>query len=134
MAGSYERPFEPVDFGERSAALFALGDMIAQLRREEAHQSGHRSALTLLHEPDLTLVLTAVCAGAECQEHAAAESTVLLGLEGTIAIKGARGGGVLQIGPGVAAALAPELVHTIEAVTDAAYLTIIGSDQAGQAR
>jgi hypothetical protein len=125
MSVAYARPFHPLDLANRAAAVFALGDMIDQLRHEEVYRSANRNALTLIHDAYLTAVLTVTRAGAECEDHFSQEPTVFIVLEGELAIESADGG--IMYLPGCSAgALARDVRHKLTASTDCAYLMVMG--------
>ena len=127
MASSFERPFHPIDLSEDAAALFPLRTMIDELRQEDVYKSSSRNALALIHDEGLRAVLTVAKEGVECGDHTSPEPTVVVNLAGRLAIKGSEGAGMIQLSEGTAAALAPNLSHRLAAVTECAYLTIVGS-------
>jgi hypothetical protein len=89
--------------------------------------------LTLVHDDDLTAVLTVAKQGTQCADHAAAAPTIVVNLSGKLEIRGASGGGVIQLVDNAAAVLAPAVEHKLAAVTDCAYLLIIGGNHKTQA-
>jgi quercetin dioxygenase-like cupin family protein len=131
MAHTFERPFVPVDLAEQAAATFPLQGMIEQLRDEDVFRDSSRNALTLLHDSELTAVLAVAKEGTQCAEHAASQPTIVVNLAGKLEIRGSSGG-VIQLVQNSAAVLAPEVVHKFAAVTDCAYLLIIGGNQKTQ--
>lgn len=130
MTDCYERPFTPIDLSERAAALFPLQGMIDQLRNEESFRDSNRNALTLVHDDSLTAVLTVAKEGAQCADHSAPEPTFAICLTGELEVRAASGGAVIDIPQGEAAILAPEVLHRLVAVTDCAYLLVMGGDKA----
>lgn len=133
MAECYERPFVPVDFSQRAAAMFPLQGMIDQLRNEESFRDSNRNALTLVNDDNLTAVLAVAKEGAECADHSAPEPTFAICLAGKLEVRAASGGGVIDIPQGSAAVLAPDVLHKLAAITDCAYLLVMGGDGAGGA-
>jgi quercetin dioxygenase-like cupin family protein len=126
----YERPFVPVDLSKRAAALFPLPAMIEQLRNEESFRDSNRNALTLVHQDGLTAVLTVAVEGAQCADHSAPEATFAVCLSGELEVRAGTGGAVIAIPPGEAAILAPHVEHRFVAVTDCAYLLVMGGEPA----
>jgi quercetin dioxygenase-like cupin family protein len=127
MPSTYERPYHPIDLTEEAAAVFPLGRMIEDLLEEEVYQTSERDALTLVHDDGLSVVLTVAKKGAECGEHTSPEPALIISLRGEVAIKGASDAGIVYVPKDSAAALAPGVPHKLEAISDCAYLTIIGS-------
>jgi len=123
---AYTRPFHPLDFATHAAALFSLEDMIEQLRQEDVYQSGNRNALTLLHDESLTVVLTVARAGAECEEHFSQQPTMFIVLQGELEIDSASEGDRLHLHSASAAALAQNVLHRLTAITECAYLLVMG--------
>jgi quercetin dioxygenase-like cupin family protein len=128
----YERPFVPVDLSERAAAIFPLQGMIEQLSREEVFREANRNALTLVHHDNLTAVLTVAKEGARCADHSAAEPTLVVGLTGELEVQAASDGEVIHVSEGSAAVLAPDVLHNLVAVTDCAYLLVIGGGKVAE--
>lgn len=126
MAVAYTRPFHPLDLASRAAAVFSLGEMIDQLRHEEVSHGASRNALTLVHDENLTAVLTVARQGAECGDHYSQEPTVFVMLEGELAIASASDGGITYLPNGSAGALARDVRHKLSATTDCAYLMVMG--------
>jgi quercetin dioxygenase-like cupin family protein len=126
MGNTYERPFVPVDLAQRAAAVFPLQGMIEQLRSEASFHDANRNALTLVRNDGLTAVLAVAKKGAQCADHSAAEPTLAVCLTGELEVRAASGGGVIDIPKGAAAVLAPDVLHRLVAITDCAYLLVIG--------
>jgi quercetin dioxygenase-like cupin family protein len=126
MSDSFERPFHPVELSSRAAKQLPLGSMIDQLRGEESYRNARRNALTLVHDDGLAVVLTVAKGGAVCGEHSSPEPSLVVSLAGQLAIKSTSDEEIL-LPQGSAGALGPDVHHRLAAVTDCAYLTIIGS-------
>ena len=124
---SIARPSHPIDLSQDSAAVFPLRSMIEKLRREDVYDRSSRNAVALIHDDGLRAVLTVAREGAECGDHASPEPTLVINLAGRLAVRGADGGGAIELPEGSAAALAPNVRHRLAAVTACAYLTIVGS-------
>jgi quercetin dioxygenase-like cupin family protein len=126
MSDSFERPFHPVELSRRVAKQLPLGSMIDQLRGEESYRNASRNALTLVHDDGLAVVLTVARGGAECADHSSPEPSLVVSLAGELAIKSPSDEEIL-LPQGSAGTLGPDVHHRLAAVTDCAYLTIIGS-------
>ena len=101
---------------------FDLPKEIEQLKGEDAWRSG-RNARTLIKTPDLRIVLTVLRANARVDEHR---------VNGTVAIHTVSGHTCIHAGDrkfdlpaGHLLALAEDLPHDVEAVTDSAFLVTI---------
>src|SRR5215467_436707 len=69
MSEAFVRPFRPVELTASTLTSFPLQAMAQQLMTEDAFQTSGRNALTLIHHPNLTVVLTVLRAGAVLDEH-----------------------------------------------------------------
>jgi quercetin dioxygenase-like cupin family protein len=122
----YARPFEPTHLEPGTIGAFPLAEMARQLAAERPFRESGRSALTLVHDRTLTMVLTAARGGTTCQEHAERGPTSIVVLSGEIVITPTDSRAPIALGGGSAAALAPGIGHVITARTDSAFLTVIG--------
>jgi quercetin dioxygenase-like cupin family protein len=116
---------QPVDLTNQAAALFSLPALMLSLSEEANPNDSNRNALTLLRNEELTAVLTVVKEGAECGQHSAPSPAMIIALSGEVEIRAADGASI-YVPQGLAAALAPGVPHQIAAVTDCAYLLVIG--------
>lgn len=122
-----ERPSHPIDLASDAGAVFQFASAIDALREEDVYGHSNRNAIGLVHDDGLRAVLTVAKAGTECDDHAAREPTMIVTLSGRLSITGGEGAGVIQVPEGSAAVLAPGVRHRLVAVTDCAYLLIVGS-------
>ncbi|HZR99867.1 MAG TPA: cupin domain-containing protein [Chloroflexota bacterium] len=102
---------------------FDLGVEAAQLRYEHGWRDGEQSANTLVHEPDLRVVLIALRRGARIREHRTA---------GRITVQVTAGRARLhcpdqtvELSAGHLLALEPGIPHDVEALEDSALLLTI---------
>jgi quercetin dioxygenase-like cupin family protein len=126
MSVAYTRPFHPLEFATKAAGQFALGAMIDQLQNEGSYRTAHRNALTLVRDDGLTAVATVARKGAQCEEHFSRGPTVFIVLEGELAIESAGDDRVITLPKGSVGVLAREIRHQLTAVSDCAYLMIMG--------
>ena len=126
MSDAFERPFRPVELTASTLTAFPLQAMAHQLMTENAFQTSGRNALTLIHQTNLTVVLTVLKAGAVLQEHHAPAPVTLLPLFGEIILTLAEGTTRLTLDPGTAAVFAAHLPHRVEAQQDSAFVLVMG--------
>jgi len=92
-----------------------------QLRAEQAYEQHGQSAKTLVRHEHFRVVLIALKAGRECQEHRAEESVSVQAVEGDVRVHLASRE-TLDLKAGNLLALAPALAHHFEAVSDSILL------------
>jgi quercetin dioxygenase-like cupin family protein len=126
MPEAFARPFRPVELTASTLTSFPLQAMAQQLMTEEAFQTSGRNALTLIHNKDLTVVLTVLQAGAVLQEHHAPAPVTLLPLFGEIVLASAAGTTRLTLDHSNAAVFAAHLLHRVEAQQDSAFILVMG--------
>jgi quercetin dioxygenase-like cupin family protein len=126
MAEAFVRPFRPVELTPATLMSFPLQAMAQQLMTEDAFQTSGRNALTLIHDKDLTVVLTVLKAGAVLDEHHAPAPVTLLPLFGEIVLASAEGTTRLTLAQGIGAVFAAHLSHRVEAQQDSAFLLVMG--------
>src|SRR5262249_46001700 len=131
MSAAYERPFHPIDFCDQAAATFPLCEMIDQLRREDVYAVSRRNALTLIRDEGLAAVLIVAREGAQCEEHFSQELTLFIVLEGALSIESASNRKRISLATCSAGALAPNVRHQLRAITDCAYLVVMGHHTRG---
>lgn len=121
------RPFRPVDPSEASAPAFALRPLAERLMREEAFRAHGRDAITLVHRPDLTVVLSVVAKGRTIDENRHVPGpTLLVTLSGAFELRRA-GQEPVSLDAQTAATVAPEVDHVLVAKEDSALLLVIGA-------
>ena len=126
MSEAFERPFRPVALSDTTLTSFSVHEMAQQLMTEEAFQTSGRNALTLIHDKNLTVVLTVLKAGAVLQEHHAPAPVTLLPLFGNIVLSADEGRKSTELDAGKAGAFAAHLEHRVEASQDSAFLIVMG--------
>jgi quercetin dioxygenase-like cupin family protein len=126
MSDAFERPFRPVELTPSTLTAFPLQAMAQQLMTENAFQTSGRNALTLIHQTNLTVVLTVLKSGAVLHEHHAPAPVTLLPLFGEIILTSAEGTTRLTLDPGTAAVFAAHLPHRVEARQDSAFVLVMG--------
>ena len=126
MENVYERPFKPASIHLDTARAFPLSAPTEQLKSEGAFRDSGRDALTLVHDPSLTMVLTVVRGGTACGEHRPAGPTAIIVLSGTITLTVPRAETPTVLEGGSMAAVGRDFAHVVAAKTDAAFLTVIG--------
>jgi quercetin dioxygenase-like cupin family protein len=126
MSEAFVRPFRPVELTASTLTSFPLQAMAQQLMTEDAFQTSGRNALTLIHHPNLTVVLTVLQAGAGLDEHHAPAPVTLLPLFGEIVLASAEGTTRLTLNHSNGAVFAANLPHRVEAQQDSAFLLVMG--------
>jgi quercetin dioxygenase-like cupin family protein len=131
----YERPFQPTAIDVDTLRAFPLSDMTEQLKAESTFRNSGRDALTLVHGPNLTLVLTVVRGGAACNEHRSPGPAAIILLSGTLVLSSRHADTPATLEAGSMVAVGRNVVHVLTAKSDAVFLTIIGRQQhAGRTR
>ena len=126
MSEAFERPFRPVELTPSTLTSFPLQAMAQQLMTEDPFQTSGRNALTLIHHPNLTVVLTVLKAGAVLDAHHAPAPVTLLPLFGEIVLASAEGSTRLTLDHSKAAVFAAHLPHRVEAQQDSAFVLVMG--------
>jgi len=114
----------PVELTGTSIEFFALDDIAASLRQEDAYERSGRTAASLARGDDLTMTLTVARAGTTIREHDAPGPVIIVSLEGRIVLETTDGKRTLE--PGGATAFAADVRHGVQAREDSAFLVIIG--------
>jgi quercetin dioxygenase-like cupin family protein len=100
-----------------------LNSEIAELWALPVMQTSGRVAKTIVMQPDLRVVLTAVRKGASVAEHQVAGSAFVQTLRGTIALHFQ--GQVKELPAGSVMLLPPDTAHKVVAQEDSAFLVTI---------
>lgn len=114
----------PVELTGTTIEFFALDDLAASLRDEEAYERSGRTAASLARSDDLTLTLVVARAGETIREHDAPGPVAIVPLEGRLVLETSDGDHPLE--PGRATAFAADVRHAVRADGDCAFLVIIG--------
>lgn len=129
MTQSSQRQELPINLAAQGAASFSLLSLAAQVRREDAYATGGKSGLTLVRQPDLTVVLTVVKQGVEIHEHKAHAPATVVVLEGAIDFQVADHE-PLYLETGATVLFDAEVPHRVSAKKDSAFLLVIGGHRA----
>ena len=127
MYASFTRPFQPIELTTGTIEAFDLQALGKQLMTETPFTQHGRNGLTLVRADDLTMVLTVAKAGKVIQEHTSQGPTAILVLVGSITLTAAGDSKGQALEQGMAAAMASNVAHSVEAHTDSVFLIIIGS-------
>jgi len=120
-SGSPERP------AQRLAALtlqFDLAHEIDEILHEDIWQRSDRNSKTLVKEPFLHVVLTALKAGARLDRHQTEGPVALHGLRGKVRISAL--GDTVELGPGRLLAIEAGVPHEAEATEESVFLITLG--------
>lgn len=112
---SLEQP--PLRGGTRA---FNLADEIETIRRDKALGAKGHTAVTLVKEPDLRLVLIVMSAGARIHEHKADASVSIQALDGLVRFRVSER--TIDLPKGRLITLARSVVHDVEALEVSALL------------
>jgi quercetin dioxygenase-like cupin family protein len=104
--------------------VFELSDELERLKAEPSWQRGDRNANTLVKEPDFRIVLTALKAGAQLEEHQVAGRVAVQVLAGRVRMH--LPDGAVELAAGRLIAFEPEIAHRVEALEESALLLTIG--------
>jgi quercetin dioxygenase-like cupin family protein len=108
---------------EIALRILRFQDQIATLKKEPAWQQGERVARTLVKQGRLSVVLTLMRAGAALREHRAEGAVTIQCLTGRMILH-AHGTSV-ELTEGEMAALDSGIEHSIDAVSETAFLLTI---------
>jgi quercetin dioxygenase-like cupin family protein len=121
------RPFRPVDPSEPTTPAFALRPLAEQLMQEDAFREHGRDAITLVHRPDLTAVLSVVAKGRTIDQNRRVPGpTLLVVLSGAFELR-REGQETVVLGAETAATVAPEVDHVLVARESSTLLLVIGA-------
>lgn len=113
------RALEPT---EGSLLAFDLAGQIEQLRREPYWQSG-RNSKTIVHYPDLRVVLTAIQAKTTIHEHRSAGRILVETIQGRL--RALSGGKEFDLPTGGVLVLDRDIPYELTAVENSAFLLVI---------
>ncbi|HEY8741771.1 MAG TPA: cupin domain-containing protein [Chloroflexota bacterium] len=118
--GSPERPAQRV---AAPVLGYDLAAEVALLHQESSWLHGDRNSKTLVKEPDLRVVLTALKAGAALKQHQAAGRTVIQVVSGHLRLQ--LPDDTVELKPGQLLALERNMPHDVEALTESAFVLTI---------
>ena len=119
--GSPQRPPEVL---AASVLAFDLGAELRRLRGEDSYRRGERNARTLVHEPDLRVVLIALKVGGKLEEHRAPARISIHSLAGRLRVRLPEE--TAELAAGQLLALEADVPHEVEALEEGAFLLTIG--------
>ncbi len=122
--GTSERPAQRLT---APVLAFDLLREVAQLHDEATWQHGDRNAKTLVKEPAFRLVLIALRAGSRMEEHQAPGRISIQTLTGRLRLHAA--GTDLELPAGQLVSLERDLPHSVEALTESAFLLTIARQE-----
>ena len=97
---------------------------VARLRGGDAYTTADHAAHTITKQPGMRVVLIALKAGGEMNEHHADAPITLHGLQGRVNLT--VGDQTVRLTPGVLVTVAEGLPHRLEAIDESAFLLTIG--------
>lgn len=126
MTDSFSRPFRPVKMEPSTLESFKLADMASQLKSEDPFIKSGRNSLSLVRSDDFTMVLAVLRKGTTMREHKAPGSATVVLLEGAIDFEDPGAKTTLRLHPKDSVVFSADLVHSLVALEDSAYLIVIG--------
>ena len=119
-------PYRPIEIGEATFEAFDLPRIAKELLEDETFRKSGRVARTLVRGEQMTVVLTAVAAGTELQEHNSIGPILISVLSGAIAVSVAAKSAEMSLSAGSAAVLSPDCAHRVVGKADSAFLIVFG--------
>lgn len=126
MTDSFSRPFRPIEMSPSTLESFQLADMASQLKLETPFTQSGRNSLSLVRGDDFTMVLAVLRKGTKMREHKAPGAATVVLLEGAIDFEDPGAGKMLRLHPKDSVVFSADLVHSLVALEDSAYLIVIG--------
>lgn len=117
---------------EEKGTITPLATLARTLREEAAYVREGHTARSLVHAPDLRVLLVAIRAGATIAEHEAAHTVTVHLLSGALRLQVA--GATVELEEGQLLRLEAGLVHDVSARADSAFLLTLGHGTAERAR
>ena len=124
MNTSFERPYRPVDLNTSLTKAFPFTEMAEKLMEEAEVATSGRSSLTLARGDELTVVLIALKAEKVLEEHPAPAAATVIMLSGSIIFTTSNNKITIEQGEGVS--FAGDVLHSVYAKEDCAFLVMIG--------
>jgi quercetin dioxygenase-like cupin family protein len=129
MNTSFERPYRPVDLNTSLAKAFPFMEMAEKLMEEAEFATSGRASLTLARGDELTVVLIALKAKNVLEEHPAPAAATVIMLSGSIIFTTNADKITMEQGEGVT--FTGDVLHSVYASEDSAFLVVIGGKQSG---
>ncbi len=100
--------------------LYRLGELVERLKDEPAWRAGSRNAITMVMQPALRVVLTALKKGTRVQEHHTSAPLTLQVVSGAIRLQAA--GQTVEMQAGALVVLESAIAHEVEALDESVFL------------
>ncbi len=124
MNASFNRPYRPVDLNTSLTQAFPLLSMAENLMTEAAFAKSGRSSLTLARGDELTIVLVVLKAGSTLDEHSAPAAATVITLSGKMVFT--TSSNKISLEQGDAVTFTDDILHSVYADEDCAFLIVIG--------
>ncbi len=129
MNTSFERPYRPVDLNTSLTKAFPFMEMAENLMEEAEVATSGRASLTLARGDELTIILVALKANNVLEEHPAPAAATVIMLNGSIIFTTNADKITMEQGEGVT--FTGDVLHSVYASEDSAFLVVIGGKQQG---
>ena len=129
MNKSFERPYRPVDLNTSLTKAFPFMEMAENLIEEAESATSGRASLTLARGDELTVILVALKAKNSLEEHPAPAAATVIVLSGSIIFTTSGDKITMEQGEGVT--FTGDVLHSVYASEDSAFLVVIGGKQLG---
>jgi quercetin dioxygenase-like cupin family protein len=126
MQRRLERPFRPIEVDADTLEFFHLTSLGDDLKRDAEYEDSGVCSISIARDEDITLVLTALRAGASMREHHMPSAGTLVLLTGRVAFEAEGGAEREELTPGAMAVFSSDLFHGVVAREDSTLLVIIG--------
>ena len=104
--------------------VFDLGAIDREMRQDGAYERGGHTARTLVHAPDLRVLLVIMKAGSRIADHRANETASIHTVSGHVCLR--LRDRTVELPSGRLLALGPGLQHDVEATVDSAFILTLG--------
>ena len=126
MQRRLNRPFRPIEVDADTLEFFQLTSLGDDLKRDAEYEESGVCSISIARDEDVTLVLTALRAGASIREHHLPSAGTLVLLSGRAAFETHGGAEHEELTPGAMAVFSSDLCHGVVAREDSTLLVIIG--------
>ena len=104
--------------------VFDLEAIDGEMRQDGAYERGGHTARTLVHAPDLRVLLIVMTAGSRIAEHRANETAAIHTISGHVRLR--LPDRTVELPAGHLLALEPGIQHDVEAAVDSAVVLTLG--------